>query len=149
MSGKSSSSSVFKSFFESYYSWDNSSHREWVDCVLYEIVKSGKGTRNYKWNVESLDKSELAELVRVLTILQPSLKMKHCMMNAKAWAVLTWSGEFNVPAQYFWEQKCIFPSYPPVVRQPVRGGVKKSSAFKNPWSGRLRTLAPVDYSEQE
>lgn len=147
MFGKSSASSVFKSFYASYYRWE---HRECIDCVLSAIVKSGKGTRNYKWKVESLPKSELIELVRVLTILQPSLKMKQSMINEKAWATLTWTGEFNVPAQYFCEDKCTFPSYPPVVRQPVRGGgAKKSSTLKNPWSGRLRSLAPVVYTEQE
>jgi len=143
---QSSSSSVFKSFFANYHNWDNSSHREYVDFVLYEIVKSRK-SKEYKWKVESLDKSELVELMRVLTILEPSLKMQYSKTDKKV-VVLSWTGEFNVPAQYFFEKQCSGPSYPPVVRQTTRVSTK-SKVAKNPWTGRLRSISPVDYTEEE
>jgi hypothetical protein len=141
------SSRVFKSFYDSYNNWDNPWHRECVDAVLYHVA-SNRGVKEYKWKLEYCDNSDVVEVVRVLSILQPSLKMQH-MKNDRAWVVLSWTGEFNVPSQYLYEKRCTFPTYPPVVREVSRVGGNKSKVVKNPWTGRLRSIPSVDYTEEE
>ena len=137
----------FKSFFDKYHSYDDIAIREAIDKVLSEIANK-LSSSEYKWNVSALNECQVIEITRALSGLQSSLVVKPSKKD-KAQVVLSWSGQFNVPAQYFWEKSTEVIRYAPVVRLPFRGPVKKSSTPKNPWSGRLRPLVSVDYVEQE
>jgi hypothetical protein len=137
----------FKSFFDKYHSYDDIAIREAIDNILSEIAKKPSSSE-YKWNVITLTEYQVIEITRALSSLQSSLVVKPSKKD-KAQVVLSWSGQFNVPAQYFWEKSTEVIKYAPVVRAPFCGPVKKSSKPKNPWSGRLRAIASVDYVEHE
>ena len=138
-------SSQYSSFFTSYHNLDNTLHRVYIDSVLFDISKNQKSSE-YKWEFNSLDKTEITEIYHVLCILQPELSMKY-IIKGKSYIVLSWSGKFNIPNQYFYEKECTFPNYPAVDRQETRKPGNKSKVVKNPWTGRLRSLPKVDYTE--
>ena len=139
------SSRQFSDFFDSYHNLENSWHRVCIDSVLNNVAKNPNSSE-YKWELNTLDKSETMEIYHVLCILQPNLSMKY-MVNNKSNVILSWSGNFNVPNQYFWE-KLSEIKYAPVARQSNIKGAQKSGLPKNPWSGRLRRIERVDYSEE-
>ena len=141
------SSSQFSSFFNSYHNLENSWHRVCIDSVLCNISKNPNSSQ-YKWELNTLDKSETLEIYHVLCILQPNLSMKYMVTN-KSSVILSWSGTFNVPIQYFYEKQCTFPNYPAVDRQDTRKPGNKSKVVKNPWTGRLRSISRVDYTDYE
>jgi hypothetical protein len=137
-------SKQFSAFFNSYHNLENDWHRVCIDSILCYLAKNPKCS-DYKWELNTLDKFETLQIYHVLCILQPNLSMKY-MVN-KSNIILSWSGKFNVPSKYFYENSSEI-KYAPVIRQSNVKGSQKSTLPKNPWSGRLRRIERVDYNEE-